>query len=316
MIPLTRSRSSFSVITSRVWPLETHSRSAVSTSAEAVERDDSRDRRHHLARLLLVQVEDAGQHPGLARVEVPAGVGLGDQPLELVGRAAVPLLGHVHAEQPQNPVRDRRHDRDQRLEGDLERAQRAARPGARPSLRGRSRRTSARSRRRSAARTRSRRRRRPRRSPRRRRAPAGGQPVLEEVRERGLGERADRDRGHRDADLDGGDVVVDLARAGRAPARRPSAPSSRITSRRARRERTSAYSAITKNALTPTRTAARISFRPFTERAASLSAARGLSRCPGRSGSGRALGAGRPAGRRYFEEVLRRRSSRRSAVQR
>ena len=32
---------------------------------------------------------------------------------------------------------------------------------------------------------------------------------LENVRERGRGERADRDRGHRHADLDSGDVFVD-----------------------------------------------------------------------------------------------------------
>ena len=46
--------------------------------------------------------------------------------------------------------------------------------------------------------------------------------------------------------------------------REPLSPSSRITSRRARRERTSAYSAITKKALTATSTAARISSRTFT----------------------------------------------------
>ena len=32
------------------------------------------DRRHHLACLLLVQVEDAGEHPGLAGVDVAAGI--------------------------------------------------------------------------------------------------------------------------------------------------------------------------------------------------------------------------------------------------
>ena len=34
-----------------------------------IDRDDRRDRRHHLARLLLVQVEDAAEHPRLAGVE-------------------------------------------------------------------------------------------------------------------------------------------------------------------------------------------------------------------------------------------------------
>ena len=34
-----------------------------------VHRDHRRDRRHHLTRLLLVEVEDAGEHPGLAGIE-------------------------------------------------------------------------------------------------------------------------------------------------------------------------------------------------------------------------------------------------------
>jgi hypothetical protein len=46
----------------------------------------------------------------------------------------------------------------------------------------------------------------------------------------------------------------------------PRWPSSRITSRRARRARISAYSAITKNALTAIRTAVKRSFRPLTRR--------------------------------------------------
>jgi len=50
-----------------------------------IDGDDRRDWGHHLAGLLLVQVEDARQHPRLARVDLPAGVGLGDQALELVG---------------------------------------------------------------------------------------------------------------------------------------------------------------------------------------------------------------------------------------
>ena len=46
----------------------------------------------------------------------------------------------------------------------------------------------------------------------------------------------------------------------------PRAPSSAITSRRARRERTRAYSAMTKKALIATSTAARISATTFTPR--------------------------------------------------
>ena len=54
-----------------------------------VDRDERGRRRHHLARLLLVQVEDAAQHPSLARVEVAADQRLGDDRLELLGRAAL-----------------------------------------------------------------------------------------------------------------------------------------------------------------------------------------------------------------------------------
>ncbi len=49
-----------------------------------VDRHHGGDRRHHLTGLLFVQVEDAREHPRLARVDVPARVGLGDQLLELL----------------------------------------------------------------------------------------------------------------------------------------------------------------------------------------------------------------------------------------
>src|ERR1700722_9241888 len=64
----------------------------------------------------------------------------------------------------------------------------------------------------------------------------------------------------------------------------PREPSSRITSRRARLERTSAYSAATKNALIAIKTTASMSLSPFT---------------PDR----------RPSGPIYFEEVFLLRSS-------
>ena len=96
-MPFTRSRSSFSVTTRRVWPLETQQPQRRFDVLRDVERDDRRDRRHHLARLLLVQVEDAAEHARLAGVDVPAGVGLGDQALELVGRAPFALPVHVDA---------------------------------------------------------------------------------------------------------------------------------------------------------------------------------------------------------------------------
>ena len=70
---------------------------------------------------------------------------------------------------------------------------------------------------------------------------------LEQVRDRRLAERADADRGHRDPDLAGGDVVADvveLASASRAPrallGQRPRAAagaSARARTRRSRRTR-------------------------------------------------------------------------------
>ena len=90
-----------------------------------VDRDDGRDRGHHLARLLLVQVKDAREHARLAEVDVPAGVGLGDQALELVRRAAAPLVAHVDAEQAQDAVGDGRQRDDERTKQHAERLQRA-----------------------------------------------------------------------------------------------------------------------------------------------------------------------------------------------
>ena len=54
-----------------------------------VDGHDRRRGRHDLARLLLVQVEDAGEHPRLAGVELAAGERLLDQHLELLGRLAL-----------------------------------------------------------------------------------------------------------------------------------------------------------------------------------------------------------------------------------
>ena len=56
------------------------------------------------------------------------------------------------------------------------------------------------------------------------------------------------DRGHRDADLHGRDVLVDVLELIERERRARAALARACTSRRARRERTSAYSAITKNA--------------------------------------------------------------------
>src|ERR1700730_7265676 len=81
-------------------------------------------------------------------------------------------------------------------------------------------------------------------------------------------------------------------------------PSSRISSSRARRERTSAYSAITKNALIAISTAVRMSLRPFTP--ARRSPAGRLEPEGGSNREGRAVCG--PSGPRYFGEDLRRRS--------
>ncbi len=78
-----------------------------------VDGDDGGAGGHHLAGLLLMQVEDAGEHPRLAGVEVAAGVGLGDQALELIGGAAAGLVAHVdseHLEDPRGDCGDRADD--------------------------------------------------------------------------------------------------------------------------------------------------------------------------------------------------------------
>src|SRR5262249_48159297 len=72
-----------------------------------------------------------------------------------------------------------------------------------------------------------------------------------------------------------------------------------------RRERTSAYSAITKNAFTATSTAARVSLSPFTPQRRSKRREDALGARPARV----ERGAPGPSGPCYFEEVLRRRSS-------
>jgi hypothetical protein len=76
-----------------------------------------------------VQVEDAGQHPRLPGVELPAAERLGDQHLELLGRAAlVELVGLGDAEHPQHRVRDGVEQVDERAERLGEQLQRAGDP--------------------------------------------------------------------------------------------------------------------------------------------------------------------------------------------
>ena len=176
-----------------------------------VDRDHRRDRRHHLARLLLVQVEHAGEHARLAHVEMPAGVGLGDQSLELIRRAAAAFEVHVHAHQPEDPSGDGRQPEDERPEhhaerlqwtGDASRDQLGAIDGVElghhlpgDQLRrgdhqvghdhGDDHRQAV--------------------------ADDVAEPAFEDGRQRGLAEGADADRGHRHPDLHGRDVLVDVA---------------------------------------------------------------------------------------------------------
>ena len=186
-----------------------HSFSAALHVLGDVDGDDRRDRGHHLASLLLVQVEHARQHPRLARVDLPAGMGLGDQALELIGRAALPLVGHVDPEQSQNAIGHGREHDDHRVEQDPERLQRARHPPrhglgavdrvelgnhlAGDQLDGGHDQVGEdhRDRHRHAV------------------ADRGAERFLQDLRERGRTQGADRDRGHRDPDLDGRDVIVD-----------------------------------------------------------------------------------------------------------
>ena len=54
-----------------------------------VDRDHGRDRRHHLASLLLVEVEDAAEHPRLALLESALLAAAVDQHPQLLGRCLV-----------------------------------------------------------------------------------------------------------------------------------------------------------------------------------------------------------------------------------
>ena len=107
-IPLTRSGFSSSITTRRVWPEVTQRRSAVSTRLGGVDRDHRRDRRHHLARLLLVQVEDAAEHARLAGVERAALAGAVDDLLQVLGGVVLFEVLRVDAEEADDRVGERR----------------------------------------------------------------------------------------------------------------------------------------------------------------------------------------------------------------
>jgi len=168
-------------------------------------------------------MKHAGQHVGLAGVEVAAGARLGDDPLEVVRSATLRLGGRICAEHPQHRVGGPVQDNDQGREQPSEEAQRPGDP-SRQSLRvlnrvelrndladdalaagdqqiGD----------------------RHRDGHGRRMADGVSERSLEQVRDRRFAERADGDRGHRDPNLAGRDVVADLlellegeARAARA----------------------------------------------------------------------------------------------------
>ena len=91
-----------------MWPEVTQRRSAVSTRLGGVDGDHGRDRRHHLARLLLVQVEDAAEHPRLAGVEGAAVLGAVDDLLQVLGGVVLFEVVGVDAEEADDRVREAR----------------------------------------------------------------------------------------------------------------------------------------------------------------------------------------------------------------
>ena len=180
------------------------------TVSREIDGDHRGDRRHHLPRLLLVEVEDAGEHVGLAGVELAAGLRLGDDPLELVGRAALRLGVGIGPQHPQHPVRGGIQRDDERVEDDPEELQRPGDPPgdalgvldhvelrdhlADRGLRGRDQQIG--------------------NDHRDHHGRAVAERVaeqrLEHVGDRRLAQGSDADRGHRDPDLAGGDVVADV----------------------------------------------------------------------------------------------------------
>ena len=176
-----------------------------------VDGDHRRDRRHHLARLLLVQVEDAGEVPGLARVEATALGAARDQQPQLLRRGLLGDRVRVDAEEhADDPVGRPVGGEDQRVQGGAEELQRPGDfqqhglgAGDRQHLRrllaedhvqegdeGEGDRDRDRNRRGVSEEV--------------------AEQRLEQLRQRRLAEEADAQRGERDPDLTGGDVLVDV----------------------------------------------------------------------------------------------------------
>jgi len=107
-------------------------RSAVSAVSDRSTVSHRGYRRHHLARLLLVQVEDARQHSRLARVELTAARAARYQELQVLGGGGLVEIGpRVHPDHPQQRVRGGVQQPDHRVEGDSEPVQSACHPARR-----------------------------------------------------------------------------------------------------------------------------------------------------------------------------------------
>ena len=247
-MPRTRSWLPSSTTTSRLWPERPAELQRLGHVRRVVHGDDGRYRGHHLARLLLVEVEDAAQHHRLAGIELAPG-----SPTARSGPAGPREVGcsssspGPDAEQPQDefesvgqPEGERRRRSCGRSRGaaQSEREVRSARAIAisfgtcSPTV------TCEEVTIAYAITTRA-------RSPTPWREPT--EERLDQLRDRRLAEEPDPDRGHRDPDLAGRQVLVDVIellqdplRAAHPPwraARSGSAASGRARTPRPRRSR-------------------------------------------------------------------------------
>src|SRR3954452_5405728 len=173
-----------------------------------VDGDDGRDRGHHLTGLLLVEVEDAAQHHGLARIQLAPDRGLRDQHLEVFGARLLVEVAGSEAEQAGDAVRhpgqgdgEGRGDSPEPAQRRREKAGARLRPRDREQLGGLlPDRHVQRRHQRVGDRDRDRHRGTVREAAERR---------LEELRHSGLAEEPDPDGGHRDPELAGREVLID-----------------------------------------------------------------------------------------------------------
>src|SRR5205085_10069020 len=73
-------------------------------------------------------MKDAGQHAGLAGIDLTAGPRVGDKPLELVGGASLRLGVGIGAERAKHAARGRVEDEDEGVEDDAEELEAARNP--------------------------------------------------------------------------------------------------------------------------------------------------------------------------------------------